>query len=111
MHRVALTILRPAVGRMRSPAFLDDKGDRVAAEPLYTRALKEFEASLGCEHTDSLIGADDLASLLEDKGDVASAGMLYRKAPCHAEMRLGHEHPPTLTIRNNLAVFFQAQGH
>ena len=87
-----------------------DKGDCVAAETLYRRALAARERELGDAHPDTLISVHDLAGVLKVKGDLAGAEVLYRRALTGWERTLGSEHGYTCGCQYNLADLLRNQG-
>ncbi len=72
------------------------------AEPLFRRALKIDEASLGSDHPSVAIRLNNLASLLQDTNRLADAEPLLRRALAIFEASLGPDHPNSVTVRENL---------
>lgn len=65
---------------------------------------------LGREHPDTLLSANNLATLYQVQGRYAEAELLYRRVFESQERVLGREHRNTLASVNNLAMLYQAQG-
>jgi tetratricopeptide (TPR) repeat protein len=84
--------------------LLASKGDIAGAEPLYRRALKVREATLGMEHPETIIAAHNLATCIE-KRDPSKAEALYRRVVETSERLMGAEHPDTLMFLTSWASF------
>lgn len=90
--------------------FLSDNGLYSSAEPLLRQAHKICQRSLGPAHRDTLVIANNLASLLQLKGDHRTAEPLLRKALEASRRALGPDHPSTLVTANNLAFLLERMG-
>jgi tetratricopeptide (TPR) repeat protein len=78
------------------------KGDRLAAEQLYRRALFLDESIYGADDPEVAGDLTSLGVLLQEKGDFAAAGALLRRALGIYEKTLGPNSPQALDIRENL---------
>ena len=86
-------------------------GDYAKAEPLYQRALKIWEKTVGPEHPNTALSLNDLALSYDKKmGDYAQAEPLNQRALKIDEKSLGPEHPYTATSLNALALLYADIG-
>jgi tetratricopeptide (TPR) repeat protein len=82
--------------------LLSTKGDRVAAEQLYRRALFLDESIYGPDDPEVAGDLTSLGVLLQEKGDQVAAVALLRRALAIYEKTLGTDSPQALDIRQNL---------
>jgi tetratricopeptide (TPR) repeat protein len=82
--------------------LLAAKGDRVAAEQLYRRALFLDESIYGADDAEVAGDLTSLGVLLQEKGDFTAAGALLRRALGIYEKTLGPNSPQALDILENL---------
>lgn len=68
-------------------------GDYAAPRPLYERAIKIYEQTLGPSHPLVATSLNNLALLLMETGDYAAARPLYMRALTINEQALGPIHP------------------
>ena len=87
---------------------LKARADYAEAEPLYRRAIRVWEASLGPEHPHFATGLNNLAQLLKDTNRLAEAEPLMRRALAIDEQSLGADHPNVAIDLNNLALLLKA---
>jgi hypothetical protein len=80
------------------------------AEPLYLRALRIREQTLGTEHPDTAQSLNNLAALFYAQGQYVEAEPLLVRTLRINETALGAEHPDTAVAFNNLASLYEAQG-
>ncbi|MBM4231000.1 MAG: tetratricopeptide repeat protein, partial [Gammaproteobacteria bacterium] len=90
--------------------LLGEKGDDLAAEPLYRRALAIIEKKEGVAHPDTALSLNNLASCLARQSNYAEAEPLFRRALAIAESALGPEHSFTGLCLDNLALLQGIQG-
>ena len=87
-----------------------EQGEYEEALPLYQKALKILEKTLGESHLGTAASYNNLAELYKFTGAYKKALPLYQKALKIHEEVLGESHPDTATSYNNLAVFFYNIG-
>jgi tetratricopeptide (TPR) repeat protein len=80
------------------------------AEPLFLRALRIREKTLGPQHLDVATNLNALGRLCKDKGEYVRAEPLFERALRIREKVLGPDHPDVATCLNNLAVLYDAKG-
>jgi len=110
LDRLALSILEEKLPESRELAtastnladLLWTKGDRLAAEQLYRRALFLDESIYGPDDPEVAGDLTSLGVLLQDKGDQAAATALLRRALGIYEKTLGTNSPQAVDIRENL---------
>jgi len=90
--------------------FWGETGHLKKALPLYERALRLQEASLGERHPNVMISLNNLAILYRNQGDYAQAEPLYERALRLREEVLGERHPDVADSLNGLALFYSDQG-
>jgi len=95
---------------LRRMRRLAHEGRFEEAEPLYRRALRLNEATLGPMHPDTLDFVSDLAVLLQARNKHDEAERLYGRAVRGRDTRLGPQHPRTLESVSNLAWLLEARG-
>ncbi len=83
--------------------YLKTKGLYNEAEPMYRRALKIDEASLGPDHPDVAIRLNNLAELLRVTNRLSEAEPMLRRVVEIFEKSLGKNHPNVAAALNNLA--------
>ena len=100
-----------------NPLYLDSAGSILStlgaygeAAPLYKRALRIREKSLGPEHPDTAAGLNNLAVLYRHQGRYDEAEPLYVRAVAILEKALGPEHPNTAQSLSNLAELYRRQA-
>lgn len=87
--------------------FFEARAEFAEAEPLFRRALRIREQSLGLEHPNVATSLNNLAVLLKNTNRVSEAEPLCRRALSIRERRLGPNHPDVATVLNNLALILQ----
>ena len=85
-------------------------GEYSEAFPLFEKALKIREESLGENHPDTAISYGNLALLYHAMGEYKKAEPLFLKSQKIKEEVLGENHPSTATSYNNLALLYDAMG-
>lgn len=85
-------------------------GRYAEAEPLYLRALRIQEKTLGNNHPEVAASLNNLAVLYEVQGHYIKAVPLHRRALGIWEKELGPDHPKLATGLNNLAAVYYRQG-
>eukprot|EP00873_Tetraselmis_striata_P002278 jgi/Tetstr1/422542/TSEL_013350.t1 len=83
-------------------ALHQDKGDYVAAQPLYKRALAICAKQLGPRHPDTAASLNNLAILFAEKKDYIAAHPHMERALSIRAERLGLHHPDTLSAAQSL---------
>ena len=78
------------------------------AEEMNRRALSGREEVLGRENPETLLSADNLASVLMSKGEFNAAEEMSRRALEGKEKLFGKHHPETATSANNLSFILLA---
>jgi tetratricopeptide (TPR) repeat protein len=73
-------------------------------------ARAALKKSLGADHPDTLVAANNLAGAYRDTGKIPEAIALFREVHQKRADLLGAEHEDTLTTLNNLAVAYQEAG-
>ena len=79
-------------------------------EPLYRRAYRIMDRTLGSEHPDIALILNNLAELYEEQNRYVEAGMLYRRALGIFEKAFGTEHPFVAYVVAHLAGLYDEQG-
>ncbi len=87
----------------------ENKGRVREAEPLYLRALKMREGSLGKEHPLTATILNDLGGLYRDLGQYKNAEALLTRAFEIRKKEFGLEHPDTVQTLNNLGKLYCMQ--
>jgi len=77
------------------------------AGPLFLRALKIGEKSLGADHPFTARSSNNLATLYEETGRYEEAEPLFLRALEITEKSLGANHPDMATLSNNLAGLYE----
>jgi tetratricopeptide (TPR) repeat protein len=90
--------------------ILNTLGRYAEAEPLFRRALANFEKNLGPEHPSVATSLNNLARLLQNLGRYTEAEPLHRRALAINEKALGAEHLVVASTLNHLASLLEAQG-
>ncbi len=85
------------------------QGKYAEAEPLYRRALRIDEKTLGPVHLDLAIDLNNLAELYHDQGKYAEAEPFYQRALAIGEKVLGPEHPNVAASLENYATLLRVQ--
>jgi CHAT domain-containing protein/tetratricopeptide (TPR) repeat protein len=101
-----------ALGRVHShlgPLF-QELGEYSTAREHYERSLAVLRATMGSEHTQVAMTANNLATLLSKIGDYGEALRLYRESLTALEAALGPEHPLIASSKHNLAELDQQMG-
>jgi tetratricopeptide (TPR) repeat protein len=88
-----------------------EQGKDEEAEPLYQRAIRIWEASVGPEHLSTAQGLNNLALIYSAQGKYGEAEQLHQRALHIREQALGETHPEVATSLNNLAVLASLQGN
>lgn len=86
------------------------RGDYVAAEPLFRRALSIREQSLGRDHAEVATSLNNLAAVNRKQGDLSAAAPALERALGIREQAFGPTHPNTLAIIHNLAAVHRDLG-
>jgi tetratricopeptide (TPR) repeat protein len=89
---------------------LFNQGQFREAEPVLHEALKEREAALGPEHSDTSAVLEHLADVLYREGKDAEAETSYRTLVALEEKVDGPDHPNTVVARINLAAVLDDEG-
>lgn len=100
------------LGRVHShlgPLF-QELGEYSTAREHYERSLASLRDTLGAEHTQVAMTANNLATLLARSGDHDEALTLYRESLAVLERALGLEHPLIANSKHNLAELDQRLG-
>ncbi len=90
--------------------ILNTLGRYAEAEPLFRRALANFEKTFGPEHLYVAASLSNLARFLQDQGKYNEAEPLHRRALAINEKTLGPEHLLVASTLNHLASLLEAQG-
>ena len=80
------------------------------AEPLYQRALRIRERTLGFEHLDTAAAMYTLALLRNTQENKDEAKSLYARALAIRERTLGKHHPKTVETRESFITLLHAMG-
>jgi tetratricopeptide (TPR) repeat protein len=83
--------------------YLFERGNYRESGPLFRRCLEMLEATLVCNHPDTLSTRSNIASCTGELGDSREALRLFGELLLDRERVLGRDHPDTLTTRNNIA--------
>jgi hypothetical protein len=94
----------------RAGMYLQARGDPVAAEPMFERALAVRTAELGEEHPDTLWIANNLAVNLRSRGLWHQAQTLQQDVLDRRRKVLGRNHPDTLRSASNVASNLRVLG-
>lgn len=95
---------------LRRMRRLAHEGRHAEAEPLYRRALRLNEATLGPLHQDTLDFVSDLGVLLQACNKLEEAERLQGRAVRGRDTLFGLRHPRTLESVSNLACLLEARG-
>ncbi len=85
------------------------QGKYAEAEPLYMKALKIREESLGPEHPKVAAILNNLGNLYRAQGKYAEAERFHKRALAIREKALGLEHPDVVQSLNNMANLYKSQ--
>ena len=78
---------------------------------LHREILRTEEASLGPDHADTLVSANDCAGVLIERAEYDAAAALLRRVLDARIQTLGSAHPDTLASLNNLGVLLTDQSN
>jgi len=88
--------------------YLYERAQYSEAEPLYRRAIKIREKTLGPDHPDVAATLNNLGDLYRAQGKNEEAEPLYKQSLAIYEKVLGPENPEVATTLNNLAELHRA---
>lgn len=91
-------------------AYLRDRGEYRAAEPLQARSLAILENALGPDHPDVARSVNDLSVLYYQQGRYRETEPLHARVLAILEKALGPDHPDVAMSLNNLAMVYNQQG-
>lgn len=72
------------------------------AEPLYQRALRIYEKTLGSDHPDLAIVLNNLAVIYQTTGRPREAEPLFLRAMAIMTKLFGPDHPSVVTLQRNV---------
>ena len=104
------TVLAAARLANNCAAYLLERGEYRAAEPLQRRSLAILEKALGPDHPDVARSLNDLSVLCYQQGRYAETEPMHARVLAILEKALGPDHPDVAMSLNNLAGLYNRQG-